>query len=559
MASKGEPMKKIILFFFALIVLVGTVNAWVQEAEPISVTTITRNEDDIKIAYDGTRGNFSITFESGVIYNNNYYSMAQVNQLVPALKFSFPTWITGNTRKYAVNISNIPTAMQPNIQYITLTYKEHDGFTLDQLKSNKDFVIKDIMRLGFDDLIENGFTFDINVTERRVYIGNLTFKDDSLYLDPTVTWSSDTGIVSGLSTVTGGYSSPAVFLKNNVWFLISGGYYSSFVGYNWTGTTWQSDAGIIKGIVGSAYTIPTAFQKDNTWYLIVGDSYSTFNGYFWNGTGWNQSNMIVKGLTTVAYKSAPTAFQKDNTWYLISKVSGAVFYGYFWNGTAWNQSNLIVKGLTTVGYGGLDVFYKSPAFYLIAGDYNGAFTGFNWTEPNLNLTITSPTTSSSATVSAGSIVAVNFTLTDYGTNITSGVNVVNVTVGSVISNKSGIAYSNGWWTTNVTMPSGLTGLQNLFLNISYDAYFANTTQASALNFGGGACGTYSGTGNWVIDNCNYTLTANVVVDGFLNVTSTGSLNYTSYSVNATKYYFYPRADRWSWLFYDIMSWIIRGV
>jgi hypothetical protein len=186
-------MKKFFILFFALI-LISSVSARtivLNSEQANNHISISRDQDDIIFTYEGEKGTKSLTLESGAIYNGSYYSMAQINQLVPTLHFSFPVRNEGTMKKYAVNISNIPSAMQPNVNAITLTYKEHSGFELSKLKTyiNK-MSIDDYIDLGFGDLIQSGFNFNINQSERRIYITNLTFVNNSLYLDPTVTLQS---------------------------------------------------------------------------------------------------------------------------------------------------------------------------------------------------------------------------------------------------------------------------------------------------------------------------------------------------------------------------------
>lgn len=159
---------------------------WVNASDVLSIT---KNQDDITFNYNGIQGQFSVTFEAGVIYNDNYYSMAEVKQLYPQIEFEFPSERHNAHRKYSVNITNIPAQLQDNLQSITLTYKEHSGFTLDELTSDtKKWIIKGLMQLGYDDLLESGFNFSIDIPERRIYIGNISnnIEEDSLYLDPTV-------------------------------------------------------------------------------------------------------------------------------------------------------------------------------------------------------------------------------------------------------------------------------------------------------------------------------------------------------------------------------------
>ena len=160
---------------------------WVYTSD---VFRITRFEDDLTFHYDGIQGALDVTFEAGVINNGNYLSMSKVKTIFPQIKFDFPKKKYKSYWKYAVNITNIPVAQQSTIEAVTLTYKSHNGFNLSQLTSEegKRFVIKGLMKLGFNDLKENDFTLRINKSEKRLYIGNLSdkFVDNSLFLDPTL-------------------------------------------------------------------------------------------------------------------------------------------------------------------------------------------------------------------------------------------------------------------------------------------------------------------------------------------------------------------------------------
>ena len=157
---------------------------WVNASD---VLKITKQSDDLTFHYDGIEGYFNLTFETGVFFNGVYYSMAEVKDLT-GIEFDFPIQRYPANRKYAVNITNI-LVDKSNINNITLTYKDHYGFTLDQLLSEGGKIFaKQIMELGFGDLEENNFTVTLNMAEKRIYIGNLTdkFVGDSLYLDPTI-------------------------------------------------------------------------------------------------------------------------------------------------------------------------------------------------------------------------------------------------------------------------------------------------------------------------------------------------------------------------------------
>ena len=200
---------------------------WVNSSDVLSIT---RDSDDIIFHYNGIEGNFNITFESGAIYNGNYFPMATVKSNFPQLNFNFPSSKERTRHKYAVNITNInATSINPNlIESITLTYKTHSGFTLSQLRTETgSFVARNIMNLAFDDLLDSGFTISTNISERRIYIGNISANivDGSLFLDPTITilangtgmkayWASvsskPTTLLAGTEFTSGEYDSIAV-------------------------------------------------------------------------------------------------------------------------------------------------------------------------------------------------------------------------------------------------------------------------------------------------------------------------------------------------------------
>ena len=205
---------------------------------------------------------------------------------------------------------------------------------------------------------------------------NIAFAGTAL----AATWQSDTAIASGLGDV-GGYSSPAAFQKDGIWYLISGGGNGVFFGYNWTGATWQSDTAISGGLgdVGT-HSKPTVFQKDSIWYLISGEHDGVFFGYNWTGSTWQADTTISSGLGDVGVYSSPVVFLNDSIWYLISGEDIGVFTGYNWTGTTWQADTAISSGLGDVGgYSSPAAFQKDGIWYLISGEHDGVFFGYNWT------------------------------------------------------------------------------------------------------------------------------------------------------------------------------------
>jgi len=202
-------------------------------------------------------------------------------------------------------------------------------------------------------------------------------------------WQSDSGIIGGVGNVVQ-RSAPTVFQKDGVWYLIAGKNLGDFSGYryNWTGSVWQSDSGITGGLGDVGYnSAPSGFQKGGVWYLISGDEKGGFSGYNWTGSAWQSDSGIVSGLGGVGYGSAPTTFQKDSTWYLIAGEHDGVFNGFNWTGSTWQSDSEIISGLGSVG------FYSTPTiFNIITTDsYNVSING-TWhngtTNPYYNNTLT---------------------------------------------------------------------------------------------------------------------------------------------------------------------------
>ena len=193
-------------------------------------------------------------------------------------------------------------------------------------------------------------------------------------------WQGDSGIVSGLGCV-GGCAAPTVFQKDDIWYLIAGGEAGVFNGYNWTGSAWQGDSAIASGLgdVGD-YSAPTVFQKDDIWHLIAGGEAGVFNGYNWTGSAWQGDSGILSGLGGGWLYSAPTTFQKNEIWYLIVGDGDGYFNGLKWTGSTWQGDSGIASGLGGIWqYSTPTTFQKDGIWYLISGWDSGTFDGFNWT------------------------------------------------------------------------------------------------------------------------------------------------------------------------------------
>ena len=95
---------------------------------------------------------------------------------------------------------------------------------------------------------------------------------------------------------------------------------------------------------------------------------------------WQTDSAIASGLGDIGGYSTPTVFQKDSTWYLIYGDINGLFYGYNWTGSTWQPDSAINSSLGDIGFmSAPTVFQKDGTWYLIAGEQSGVFYGYNWT------------------------------------------------------------------------------------------------------------------------------------------------------------------------------------
>jgi len=307
----------------------NSLGEWVDASD---IMSITRNEDDITFHYDGIEGYFNLTFESGVIYNKNYFSMAQVKQANPQITFDFPTQKTPEKIKYAVNISNIPLEVQPNVEYVTLTYKSHYGFTLSELKSEQGkFIAKNLMGFAFDDLKESYYTININTDEKRIYIGNLSGYSVSVYDD----LGNRIGETAGSKFVNNAlYLDPTSFLASgtSTWVVPSDWNNNSnsiaSIGPGGNGGTGDNTADIAgAGGGGGAYANVSNVKliADSTVYVRVPSGGSQLTAYFNNNTN-------VSVLVADYGRNAAGATDGNGGW--ANQSTGTVTYDGGSGGTA---------------------------------------------------------------------------------------------------------------------------------------------------------------------------------------------------------------------------------
>ena len=95
-------------------------------------------------------------------------------------------------------------------------------------------------------------------------------------------WNNDTSHLNGLSF--GQNCKVTTFTVNSGLYMLIG-CFGTFIGYQWDGSTWQSDNNITQIIGGTQYNWPEVFVWNNTAYMILysAPTYTTM-GFWYNGT-----------------------------------------------------------------------------------------------------------------------------------------------------------------------------------------------------------------------------------------------------------------------------------
>ena len=110
---------------------------------------------------------------------------AQAKEFMEANGIDYDVIITKypDRYKYALSLTKIPQNYQDKLLYVGLRLEKANGLEWEDLeKQEQSLTIKNKISLGFDDLIENGFTYKL-YDERTILVGNVSNKEN-LWLDP---------------------------------------------------------------------------------------------------------------------------------------------------------------------------------------------------------------------------------------------------------------------------------------------------------------------------------------------------------------------------------------
>ncbi|MEK6734529.1 MAG: hypothetical protein AABY27_05420, partial [Pseudomonadota bacterium] len=144
--------------------------------------------------------------------------------------------------KYAINVSKIPLAYQGNLAYVGLYLEKENGLTWNDVKEkdsgnngknkekgkDKSLIVKDKIKLGFNDLEESGFSVKF-YDKRTILIGNVKNKEN-LWLDPlsSVTGQTSDGWIEGIDTTySGARSTSSSFSMAGTYLTVGQGYSNS--------------------------------------------------------------------------------------------------------------------------------------------------------------------------------------------------------------------------------------------------------------------------------------------------------------------------------------------
>lgn len=143
-------------------------------------------------------------------------------------------------------------------------------------------------------------------------------------------WVRNSSVANGLESIYQyGWWYPNTFYKDSTWQIISGNAYGTFNGYTWHAKEWLSNSNLVEGLndIGWGST-PAVFQKNDLWYLISGGDTRTF-GFIEN---------TAPTLTGITLSSGSRKYNKNilvNTTANITdnESSSALFTTYYYNGS----------------------------------------------------------------------------------------------------------------------------------------------------------------------------------------------------------------------------------
>lgn len=135
-------------------------------------------------------GVYWVLLEPFVIYNNQYKTIRDIRTAFPNIQLIDYVERLPFNHKFAFNLTNVPSNIIGNVNYIGFRVKDSQGLTLSDLELDRDnqrVIIKDKVEFSYRDLIENHYTLNF-VNHSYLLIGNISenYKDGIISIDPTV-------------------------------------------------------------------------------------------------------------------------------------------------------------------------------------------------------------------------------------------------------------------------------------------------------------------------------------------------------------------------------------
>ncbi len=315
-------------------------------------------------------------------------------------------------------------------------------------------------------------------------------------------WNSDALINASLPDI-GDNSTPAVFYKDESWFLLSGNLVGTYNGYVWDGAQWMTNLSINETMLDAgANTRPAVFNIGSDWYVVSGLTTGLHPAYKWNGTAFAVNKTMNVSIADVGSSSAPAVFYMDESWYLISGALDGRFYGYVWNGSSFVKNMTINDTLPDIGaLSTPTVFKKDGNYYMLAGESNGGTLGFAW-----NGTAFAPNST------------INASLPDIGTcSHPYTFNMSSANWYTISGENAGAFYGFNW--TALSYPQYNLASHNSTTHGQIVGFSINVSDDLALNPNGQYIFSSNNTGEWInysqfkgLSNWNPDLTVNLSLD-----------------------------------------------
>lgn len=183
-----------------------------------------------------------------------------------------------------------------------------------------------------------------------------------------------TTFVTGLASQGTNGARPTLFALDGELYLYNGGKQNAWKWNNST-NTWDVNTLVSTfDVAPGDYQGACAFWFNSELYMILGSNTTVISGYKWSVANqrWEQNTGIIAGITLSSTYNHPTVFTIGVTMYLIFGDKNGLYNGFEWNGSQWVTNAGIIAGLADAGsyVRPMSFNYGADLFFVALGNFS---------------------------------------------------------------------------------------------------------------------------------------------------------------------------------------------